>query len=649
MRNLRNNTKRQAGGNDKGFLAQARVQPAEGPVAERLEERIFMSAGDAMQVVGDTLYVYGTIKADSVVVQADAWGRLQSVTVNGETRSCGTPLSDTRPGLPAVWRTTVKKVAIFGYDGNDEIRIEGAMPGSIEGGDGADLIVGGSAADSIWGGEGNDKISGMGGNDTIRGESGDDVLYGGAGHDLLWGGEGSDQLHGGDGCDRLDGGGGDDRLWGDDGVDGLYGQGGDDQLFGGAGNDHLNGHAGDDVLHGEAGADTLLGGDDQDLLLGGDGNDSLLGGDGADELHGGEGNDRLDAGDGNDELHGDGGSDSLLGGGGDDSLYGGAGSDWLYGGSGNDTLVSIDDALNDVLYGQGDFDSFWVDSLKLPFGHCSENVMDASAAEKATNLHKVAGFANGADRTLDGDDIADPTDGANYKNFAGITLFAEAGPSADDIDQGQVGDCWLMASMGAVAQTDPNAIRQTVVSLGDGTYAVRLGGENYYRVDGDLPTRTRASGTPTYAGFGVRGCLWPAIVEKAYAHYRRGANTYASLGSGSATEAFKGLNQSGIGFRDLDSFNWFSVSDAAQSMIMLSCIASKLDSGHAVCVIIEQAAAASQLIEGHAYGVASVDLAAGTITLRNPWGPAGSAGAYVTLSGQTLHDCSGDIQWCDLA
>jgi hypothetical protein len=45
---------------------------------------------------------------------------------------------------------------------------------------------------------------------------------------------------------------------------------------------------------------------------------------------------------------------------------------------------------------------------------------------------------------------------------------------AGDVQQGQLGDCWLLAAMAAVANTNPIAIRDAIQANGDGTYTVRL-------------------------------------------------------------------------------------------------------------------------------------------------------------------------------
>src|SRR4029079_16701818 len=111
----------------------------------------------------------------------------------------------------------------------------------------------------------------------------------------------------------------------------------------------------------------------------------------------------------------------------------------------------------------------------------------------------------------------------------------------------------LLAGLGAIALDTPNAIRQNVVDFGDGTYGVRLG-SSFYRVDGALPAASLASTNPSYAGLGAQGSLWAAIVEKAYAHYRTGANSYASLEGGWSVEVNRAFGSTNAVDRTISSF-----------------------------------------------------------------------------------------------
>jgi len=157
-------------------------------------------------------------------------------------------------------------------------------------------------------------------------------------------------------------------------------------------------------------------------------------------------------------------------------------ADVLRGEEGADTLVSIDNSLNDTLWGDGGRRQL-LDrqgrSGRIRHGARRQHLRaDPQPSRRLT-------FANGADKTLDGDLIADPGAGVRkdgtavgflrYRNFSSQPLFASTGPSPLDVDQGDMGDCWLMSALGSAAKANPNSIRQTVVALGDGTYAVELG------------------------------------------------------------------------------------------------------------------------------------------------------------------------------
>jgi hypothetical protein len=57
------------------------------------------------------------------------------------------------------------------------------------------------------------------------------------------------------------------------------------------------------------------------------------------------------------------------------------------------------------------------------------------------------------------------------------TLHLEPAPccvQSGDVQQGHLGDCWLLASLAAVARTNPALIRKAIQSNGDGTYTVTL-------------------------------------------------------------------------------------------------------------------------------------------------------------------------------
>lgn len=209
-----------------------------------------------------------------------------------------------------------------GIDNVDASALNVAL--SLNGGDGADVLLGGTLNDTIEGGAGSDSIDGGAGNDTITdtavGSDGDDTLKGGTGLDTIRGGVGNDSIEGGSDGDSLFGGDNDDTILGDDGPDFIDGGEGSDSLLGGEGNDTIVGQGGGDVIRGEGGQDSLDGGADSDTVDGGSENDTVLGGDGADSLLGGDGDDSVDGGADNDTLAGGAGTDNIIGGTGDDEV-----------------------------------------------------------------------------------------------------------------------------------------------------------------------------------------------------------------------------------------------------------------------------------------------------------------------------------------
>ncbi len=224
---------------------------------------------------------------------------------------------------------------------------------------------------------------------------------------------------------------------------------------------------------------------------------------------------------------------------GNDTVYDAStGADWIDGGPGDNLLVSVGGGA-DRLTGGGGFDSFWCDS--------SDTITDISSAERAAGaVHIISQFAQPFTQTatspkyipleVAGQKLADPA-GGSYANFAALPLFVND-PTYSEVRQGKLTDCYFLSSLAGYARTDPDAIRQMITSLGDGTYAIRFyrnGQETYYRVDGDLPGSGRST---VYAHPGKDGAIWAPLLEKAYAFFRKGLNSYSSLGGGWMTEVY---------------------------------------------------------------------------------------------------------------
>ena len=299
---------------------------------------------------------------------------------------------------------------------------------------------------------------------------------------------------------------------------------------------------------------------------------------------------------------------------GEDTIYeNGAAGSHIYGGDGDDLIVAVGGGV-DRLYGGEGLDSFWYDS--------SDVVSDASAAENsAKSLHRIASFyqpwttnqysSNYVPLTINGQNFADPTITGyahHYSNFANREVFVD-GAGYNDVRQGAVGDCYYLAALSSLADTDPQIIQQMITSLGDGTYAIRFyrsGQEVYFRIDADLPVRS--GGSLTYAKLSPQGELWVSLVEKAYAHFRYNQNSYQSISGGWMDTVYREVTGG--------SAQWRYTSGSLS--YLASYIRGALNSGYAL-TLGSYSNAPSPVVGSHAYVIKSID-ANDNVTVYNPWG-----------------------------
>ncbi|MCY2932104.1 MAG: C2 family cysteine protease [Planctomycetota bacterium] len=310
-----------------------------------------------------------------------------------------------------------------------------------------------------------------------------------------------------------------------------------------------------------------------------------------------------------------------------EAVYAGAGGDsvyensaavaYVYGQDGADLLVAVGGGADHV-YGGAGADSFWADS--------TDSLADVESAETAAkSVHRITSFtaatrSSSVSLEIAGQDMVDPTSSYTHSSaFTSQPLFAD-GVQYNDINQGNLGDCYFLAGLSALAQTDSALVNQSITALGDGTYAVRFyrnGVECYYRIDAQLPVT--ASGSLAYAGLTRNGSeLWVALLEKAFAQFRSGQNSYASIEGGYLDEAYTALT--GMSYTYC-STQGLSATALAQRM------QAALAAGHAVTAG-STTTDNNPIVGNHAYEVHAVeyDSATGTwyVTVYNPWGVDGA-------------------------
>ncbi len=221
-------------------------------------------------------------------------------------------------------------------------------------------------------------------------------------------------------------------------------------------------------------------------------------------------------------------------------------------------------------------------------------------------------------------------------------LYAAGGPSASDVDQGYLGDCYLLSALAEVASQNPSAIESMITNNGDGTYGVRFfvnGQACYVTVNAEL-----ADGGTI---FNYGSDLWASLVEEAYAEAQpqgvstgnlSGGNSFSVIGSGgqpaytleeitgataitefapgsSATWTRLSLNSS------LSLTNWTSRQSSAST---LSTLAADLAVGDDLVLSSytngKDSFGRTTLVADHAMSIMSYDAATGDLVIRNPWG-----------------------------
>jgi hypothetical protein len=245
-------------------------------------------------------------------------------------------------------------------------------------------------------------------------------------------------------------------------------------------------------------------------------------------------------------------------------------------------------------------------------------------------------------RELDSPELLDPyAPGFSTRDFRNNKLFGPFGPNRMDINQNSIGDCWHLSALSSMAGTNPNSIQQTIVALGDGTYAVRFfssGRERYLRIDADLPVDDK--GNMPFATPGFEGAIWGPLLEKAYAYVRptresgwfwseretRLIGQYSNLNGGSPHETFSAFGASSI--RRVYDYIYPGLSNVAS---LVTNLAEALNQGRAVVLCTEDELwSGAPLVKNHCYDVIGIDYVRnqnGTqeafIRLRNPWGTDG--------------------------
>lgn len=208
--------------------------------------------------------------------------------------------------------------------------------------------------------------------------------------------------------------------------------------------------------------------------------------------------------------------------------------------------------------------------------------------------------------------------GLSYQTVVG-NLF-NGTPSRNDGKQGQLGDCYFIAALSAIADSSPDVVRNLFIDNSDGTYSVRFyaqaGQADYVTVNRRLPTNS--GGRLEYSGYGfsitsTATTVWIALAEKAYAQWnetgnegRDGTNRYSAIEGGWMSN----VNAQVLGY---NSSNYAFPTTPKASLV------NAIAAGRSV-TLGTKSGAGDGLVGSHAYTVSGYNEVTDTFTLYNPWG-----------------------------
>jgi hypothetical protein len=333
-----------------------------------------------------------------------------------------------------------------------------------------------------------------------------------------------------------------------------------------------------------------------------------------------------------------------------DAVYVHRGSGFFsLGGDANEISAGLDVAGKPEVYAIGgnnvayvnDDGNGWVDLG----GYATEigATTDSTLVARGENLNSVyvnygrAGFDYLGDIPL-----ANPVAAAGYAPApASASLFLASNnnePSFLDVDQGDVGDCWLLASLAEVACRDPQDIKNMFTYDGTtedngatvGLYTVRFFSSDGSAFDVEVNTELPAAGA--YYDFVTNGLgtqvLWVALAEKAYAEANSVGYLTTSYEDNGSYNALNGGDPSWA-------LQAITGNSARDENINPSKIASAWGARD-FAVLWTGTPTSSHIVSDHAYAVVGYNASSSKpFEMFNPWGTdsAGQVPGYKRLFG----------------
>ncbi|HET7540481.1 MAG TPA: C2 family cysteine protease [Polyangiaceae bacterium] len=203
----------------------------------------------------------------------------------------------------------------------------------------------------------------------------------------------------------------------------------------------------------------------------------------------------------------------------------------------------------------------------------------------------------------------------------------------NDVKQSQIGDCWMLAPLSAIAMQNPQLIRDRIADFGNGDYSVTFrkitgisifGPPSY--TEYEIPANDSFNPGVGHAKPGDldifgHGEIWVELVEKAYATYMGG---YARINGGPPAEFFEAMTGTPAHVYSGSDFTGFASGLAGFEELTFEGLSARLESGVPIvtCTRANFGSVPSyNLVSNHCYAVyrAYTQYDRHWLELRNPW------------------------------
>ncbi len=211
-------------------------------------------------------------------------------------------------------------------------------------------------------------------------------------------------------------------------------------------------------------------------------------------------------------------------------------------------------------------------------------------------------------------EVDDPTGMGDHDPLDGPVDLSDGAFDLSQVEQGQIGDCWFLASAAAVGARDPDFIRDHIRYNPDGSYTVTL-----YDDGEPVEVRVEASTIDDGVSNPAGDPTWLSIYEKAAAAHLGG--DYDDIDADQISrglEMITGRDTDGDGDRGLDDIQ----GDLDDGRVLVVSTENDTESGWNP---FDEAVDDDNVVPNHAYVIESVTERDGEriIRLINPWGPDG--------------------------